>query len=313
VAGEWIVNVKSDVEPEYDTRSDGSRILLNDGAVHRRARTSVDRDVLDRLGASALSLSSLRYLGVNHSFAFRTDVDTTYEQLVPIFNTLNGFVSVTPSIVRFANATPSDPAFGQQWHLNNTGQSTPSRSNDFPYNIIGNVAGTVDADIDASEAWDITPGDSSSVVAIIGTGVNYDHVDLSAGFIGGTDILNNDPYPMDDDGHETNAAGVILASGNNSTGVTGVSWHSKYLAVKTASATQGTSIPNFAAAVDWVIAQKNSGINVRVINYSYGGPGFIQDEYDAIQRVQDTTPSIIHLTAFEVTPRSGHVAPRRTV
>jgi hypothetical protein len=44
---------------------------------------------------------------------------------------------------------PNDPLFGQQWALNNTGQS------------IGGNPGKPDADIDAAEAWDVTTGSSA--------------------------------------------------------------------------------------------------------------------------------------------------------
>lgn len=59
-------------------------------------------------------------------------------------------------------AVVDDPSFPSQWALNNTGQS----------------GGTVDADIDAPEAWDITRGSSRTVVGIIDTGIDYRHRDL---------------------------------------------------------------------------------------------------------------------------------------
>jgi subtilisin family serine protease len=57
---------------------------------------------------------------------------------------------------------PNDPQFGNLWGLNNTGQS----------------GGTADADIDAPEAWTITTGSVSTVVAVIDTGIDYTHPDL---------------------------------------------------------------------------------------------------------------------------------------
>ena len=57
---------------------------------------------------------------------------------------------------------PNDPQFGTLWGLHNTGQS----------------GGTIDADIDAPEAWDITTGSLTTVVADIDTGVDYNHPDL---------------------------------------------------------------------------------------------------------------------------------------
>ena len=57
---------------------------------------------------------------------------------------------------------PSDPSFDSQWALENTGQ----------------VAGTVDADIDAKTAWQLSVGSGDVVVAVIDSGVDYYHPDL---------------------------------------------------------------------------------------------------------------------------------------
>lgn len=59
--------------------------------------------------------------------------------------------------------TPNDPQLGQLWGLHNIGQS----------------GGTVDADIDALEAWDMNTGNQDIVVGVIDTGVDYNHGDLS--------------------------------------------------------------------------------------------------------------------------------------
>jgi len=85
-------------------------------------------------------------------------------------------------------ATPSDSDFGDQWSMNNTGQSS----------------GTVDADIDAVEAWDITIGGTTVqgdeiVVAVIDSGFDIDHEDLVQNLWKNTaEIPNNG---IDDDGN----------------------------------------------------------------------------------------------------------------
>ena len=123
---------------------------------------------------------------------------------------------------------PNDPRFGDLWGLHNTGQA----------------GGTADADIDASEAWDITTGSSGVVVGIIDTGIEYTHEDLAAniwtntgevpgngldddgnGYVDdvyGIDAYNGDSDPMDDNNHGTHVAGTIGAVGNNGVGVAGV-------------------------------------------------------------------------------------------
>ena len=71
--------------------------------------------------------------------------------------TLNGW-SIDINLTR----VPNDPLFSDQWGLNNTGQT----------------GGTWDADIDAPEAWTITTGSMSTVVAVLDTGIDYTHEDL---------------------------------------------------------------------------------------------------------------------------------------
>ncbi|MDO8281670.1 MAG: S8 family serine peptidase [Thermodesulfovibrionia bacterium] len=66
-------------------------------------------------------------------------------------------------IVHTLAVTPNDTSFTQLWGLNNTGQS----------------GGTSDADIDAPEAWDLTKGSESVIIAVVDTGVAYNHTDFS--------------------------------------------------------------------------------------------------------------------------------------
>ena len=78
---------------------------------------------------------------------------------------------------------PTDPDFGQCFGLHNTGQT----------------GGTADADIDAPEAWDMERGSEDVVVAVIDTGVDYNHEDLA-----GNMWKNPDEIPdngIDDDGN----------------------------------------------------------------------------------------------------------------
>jgi subtilisin family serine protease len=111
-----------------------------------------------------------------------------------------------------ASAIPDDTRFNELWGLHNTGQT------------VNGLTGTTDADIDAPEAWDIVKGSSTVIVAVIDSGVDGNHPDISGNLMAGYDFIDNDNDPEDLNGHGTHVAGIIGAVGNNSRGVTGVNW-----------------------------------------------------------------------------------------
>lgn len=128
---------------------------------------------------------------------------------------------------------PDDPRFSEQWALWNTGQT----------------GGTPGADIGAVAAWEITTGSPEVIVAVVDTGIDYNHPDLASNI-----WVNPDPAPdlgdlhgarwtsgngmatsgdpMDGQGHGSHCAGVIGALGNNAQGVTGLNWRVRLMALK---------------------------------------------------------------------------------
>jgi len=77
--------------------------------------------------------------------------------------------------------------------------------------------------IEADWAWNVTLGNSSVLVAVVDSGINYTHPDLAANYVAlGYDWANNDTDPMDDDGHGTSVAGIIAAVTNNGVGIAGL-------------------------------------------------------------------------------------------
>lgn len=149
------------------------------------------------------------------------------------------------------------------WGLDNEGQFSGSVS---------------DADIDAPEAWQISEGPAATIVAVIDTGVGYNHPDINGNmwdgsacqdennaFLGdclhGYDFENYDKVPLDNHGHGTHIAGTIAAAKNNAKGTIGIAPKAKIMAIRTSL----TSVDN-AAAIRF--AQNNGA---KVINASWVG------------------------------------------
>jgi len=190
---------------------------------------------------------------------------------------------VEPNYVMHAARLPNDRSFGEQWGLRNVGQ----------------YGGKAGADAHATDAWDATTG-AGVTVAVVDTGVDYAHPDLSPniwsnpadpkngvdddhnGFVDdtrGADFVDDDPDPADDAGHGTHVAGIIGARGNNSIGVTGVNWDVRIMALKFLDSDGEGNTADAANAIDYAV---NHG--ARVINASWGGPAFSQALYQAVKR-----------------------------
>lgn len=201
-----------------------------------------------------------------------------------------GVEYVEPNFVVTAHATPNDPFFPRQWSLNNTGQ-------------LGGTS-TVNPDIGAATAWDITTGSSNVVVAVIDSGVDYTHEDLSANiFVNATECAGdgkdndgngyvNDCHginaitgsgdPMDDLFHGTHVSGILGAVGNNAVGISGVSWAVTILPCKFLDSNGNGTTADAITCLDYVASMKDRGVNIVASNNSWGAPGFSQALADAI-------------------------------
>ena len=118
-------------------------------------------------------------------------------------------VRYTLAATTAAAFTPNDPLLGQQWQYRNTGQ-TPQ----------GGTAGTPGADIKAFEAWGVTTGSAAVAIAILDTGIDQNHPDLSAKLALQKNVTTS--RTLDDRyGHGTHVAGGAVAVTNNGAGVAG--------------------------------------------------------------------------------------------
>jgi len=202
---------------------------------------------------------------------------------------------VEPNYIIKALVLPNDPQFNNQWGLHNVGQS------------IRGTPGTYDADINAPEGWDQTTGDTSIVIAVIDTGVDYTHSDLienmwknpfeipgngidddNNGYIDdiyGINAITETGNPMDDNGHGTHCAGIIGAKGNNNNGVCGVNWKISIMALKFLSSYGGGTLDDVLECIDYVIDMKNKGVNIVATSNSWGSYGESMALYQAIEEL----------------------------
>ena len=158
--------------------------------------------------------------------------------------------------------------------------------------------------ISAPAAWQITTGSADVVVAVIDTGINYRHEDLAAnmwrnpGEIPGNgidddgngkvddvygidtadDARGNDSDPFDQGAngfyHGSLVAGIIGARAQNGVGITGLNWSVQLMAVRAIRSSNLITLADELEALDYVLMMKNRGINIRVVNMSYGGLRF---------------------------------------
>lgn len=184
-------------------------------------------------------------------------------------------------------SAPNDPMFSEQWALNNEGQG----------------GGKAKAHLDALKAWLKTQGSEDIVVAVLDTGVDYTHQDLITNMwlrpenvpaytddeIGTIDDKNgfnadeNSGDPMDQNGHGTHCAGVIGAEGNNNLGIAGINWKVEIMPLKFLGRGGFGSTKNAIEAINYAIDRKKAGVNVRVINASWGSTQYSKALEDAIR------------------------------
>jgi subtilisin family serine protease len=212
----------------------------------------------------------------------------TVAQAVKLFRNDPNVEYAEPNYYYHLDIIPNDTDFGLLWGMHNTGQ-----------NVNGTV-GTADADIDAPEAWDIITSAGRVVVAVIDSGVDGSHPDLSGNLwtnpgeipnngvddegngyvddIRGWDFVNKDNNPADDNGHGTHVTGTIAAVGNNGIGVAGAAWNVKIMTLKSFRA-DGIGLTSDAILA---IAYANM-MGADVINISWGGEPFSQALFDMIR------------------------------
>ncbi|RMG65314.1 MAG: hypothetical protein D6709_03105 [Chloroflexi bacterium] len=243
-------------------------------------------EAMQALSAQAgMALTHVREMS-GEAHVLRLPEPMPYEAVALIAKQLEQLAEVeyaSPSERMFIALTPNDPLYSQQWHY-----SAPA-----PGNYGANLP----------NAWNITTGSTSIVVAVVDTGILFGHPDLSGRTVSGYDFVSDVTKANDGDGRDANAsdpgdwasadecypgspalssswhgthvAGTIGAGTNNATGVAGINWVSKILPVRVLGKCGGTS-SDIIDGVRWAAGLSVPGVPAnanpaRVINLSLGG------------------------------------------
>jgi PKD repeat protein len=200
------------------------------------------------------------------------------EKAIAIYESNPNVRYAEPNFLRELMAAPNDLYFSRQWPLLNT--VSPS------------------SDIDAVQAWDVTTGSSSVVVAVVDTGIAYTHPDLAANIwsnadevpgdgvdndnnlyvddVRGWDFAGNDNDPIDVYYHGTHCSGIIGAAGNNGVGISGVMQQVRLMPVRVFD--DGNYLVDSEHLVAaWLYAGDNGA---RVISCSFGGGPYTYSELE---------------------------------
>ncbi|MFQ6107436.1 MAG: S8 family serine peptidase [Thermoplasmata archaeon] len=252
-----------------------------------RPGIAASRAQVTRKALGAVTIEEFSEIGVQH---WRLPAGLSVGKAIRELSANPNVLYAEPNYIRYANVIPNDTHRNDLWGLHNIGQT----------------GGTMDADIDALEAWAVQTGSSTIVVGVIDSGIDYNHEDLSANIwvnpgeipdngidddangyvddVSGWDFANDDNDPMDDNGHGTHTSGTVGAMGNNGVGVVGVNWNVQIMPLKFLGANGGGSISNEITAINYAASFEDESGNkiVRITSNSYGGSHKSKTEQTAI-------------------------------
>ena len=251
------------LQPQMTSRSVSLGLASVDAISQRLGAVSVSRPFIEPANTfEAEQLGTARWIRVD--LPPGTDIDEAVRSYAVDPNVENA----SPDWIAHLEAVPTDPAYPQHWGHNNTAQLPGLDWGGTYDHTLSTTVGTPGFDTNAQLGWDGTAGfgSASVIIAIVDTGCNLAHPDLS--FVTGFDYGDNDSNPEDNStggGHGTCCAGVAAAKANNAAGACGPAPGCKIMPMKAANSA-GSLL--FSSIVNCIYYAADHGANV--ISMSFG-------------------------------------------
>ncbi|MHC4958331.1 MAG: S8 family serine peptidase [Planctomycetota bacterium] len=195
-----------------------------------------------------------------------------------------------PNLVRRLSQNANDPRLNEQWGLDNTR---------------------------IKAAWSIATGSGSAIpVAVIDSGIRFDHPDLQGRLEPGWDFVQDDADPTDTGtqfAHGTSTASIIGASTNNGVGIAGVHWGARIIPIRAFAPNGNGTIYNISQAIRFAAGLSNDSNTVpalpaRVINLSFAAGAPATAEEEACQAARDAGALLVAASGNEGSTSSFYPA-----
>ncbi|KQX64765.1 S8 family peptidase [Paenibacillus sp. Root444D2] len=157
--------------------------------------------------------------------------------------------------------------------------------------------------IETVQGWQLSRGSKDVIVAVVDTGVDLKHPDLTSKLLPGYNVISDNDNPQDDVGHGTHVTGVISALVNNNLGVAGMTWYNKVLPVKVLDQTGAGSTYSVAQGIIWAADH-----GAKVMNLSLGNYADSSFLHDAIRYAYNKDVALIAASGNDNTERPGFPA-----
>ncbi|MGJ7921648.1 S8 family peptidase [Neobacillus sp. LXY-4] len=156
--------------------------------------------------------------------------------------------------------------------------------------------------------WDVSRGLEDVIIAVVDTGVDLNHPDLKNRLIKGYNVIENNDYPDDDNGHGTHVAGIIASETNNEEGVAGITWFNKIMPVKAMEAKGYGTTFDIAKGIVWAVDHGADVINLSLGNYQ---PSALMEQ--AVKYAYDRDVVLVSAAGNDNSSQSSYPASYREV